>query len=73
MWVMPDALAGTLGSPFGERLIELVGRAPREASLNAGALHCAVGRRDLQEIQMRAEQVAEARGSRRGARCGGGA
>ncbi|MDE5458897.1 FAD-dependent oxidoreductase [Bradyrhizobium sp. CSA112] len=68
MWIMPDTLAATLGSPFGERLIELLGRGPQkvfeliekhgiECELErAGTLHCAVGRRGLQEIEMRAEQ-----------------
>ncbi|MFB9262208.1 NAD(P)/FAD-dependent oxidoreductase [Bradyrhizobium erythrophlei] len=68
MWVMPDPLAGTLGPPFGERLINLLDRAPREVFElvekhgieceleRAGTLHCAVGRKGLQEIQMRAEQ-----------------
>lgn len=68
MWVMPDTLADTLGSSFGERLIELLGRAPQkvfeliekhgiECELErAGTLHCAVGRKGLQEIEMRAEQ-----------------
>ncbi len=68
MWVMPDALADTLGSPFGERLTELLGHGPQkvfeliekhciECEVDrAGTLHCAVGRKGLKEIQMRAEQ-----------------
>ncbi|SDE69584.1 Glycine/D-amino acid oxidase [Bradyrhizobium brasilense] len=68
MWVMPDTLSGTLGPPFGERLIELLGGAPQEVFElierdvvdceveRAGTLHCAVGHRGLQEIQIRAEQ-----------------
>ncbi|MCP1909795.1 glycine/D-amino acid oxidase-like deaminating enzyme [Bradyrhizobium sp. USDA 4509] len=54
--------------PFGERLIELLGGAPQEVFElierdvvdceveRAGTLHCAVGHRGLQEIQIRAEQ-----------------
>ncbi|BBC02522.1 MULTISPECIES: NAD(P)/FAD-dependent oxidoreductase [Bradyrhizobium] len=68
MWVMPDTLSDTLGSPFGERLIELLGGGPQEVFAlierygidceveRAGTLHCAVGRRGLEEIQIRAEQ-----------------
>ncbi|WP_375779049.1 NAD(P)/FAD-dependent oxidoreductase [Bradyrhizobium sp. ma5] len=68
MWVMPDTLSATLGPPFGERLIELLGRGPQEVFElierhgidceveRAGTLHCAVGRRGFQQIQIRAEQ-----------------
>ncbi|MGN8544702.1 FAD-binding oxidoreductase [Bradyrhizobium sp. C9] len=68
MWVMLDTLSVTLGSPFGERLIELLGGGPQEvfASIErhgidceverAGTLHCAAGRRGLEEIQIRSEQ-----------------
>ncbi|MGY4567996.1 MULTISPECIES: NAD(P)/FAD-dependent oxidoreductase [Bradyrhizobium] len=68
MWIMPDMLSGTLGPPFGERLIELLGGGPQEVFElierhdidceveRAGTLHCAVGRRGFQEIQIRAEQ-----------------
>ncbi|MCA6111533.1 NAD(P)/FAD-dependent oxidoreductase [Bradyrhizobium cenepequi] len=68
MWIMPDTLAGILGVPFGERLIDLLGRGPRkvfeliekhgiECELErAGTLHCAIGRKGLQEIEMRVEQ-----------------
>lgn len=68
MWVMPDTLRETLGSPFGERLIELLGRGPQKVFEliethqidceleRAGTLHCAVGRKGLQEIETRAEQ-----------------
>ncbi|MEZ2146401.1 FAD-binding oxidoreductase [Bradyrhizobium sp. DN5] len=68
MWVMPDTLAGTLGSPFGERLIELLGHGPQKVIEliekhgidceleRSGTLHCAVGCKGLHEIEMRAEQ-----------------
>lgn len=68
MWVMPDALTDTLGPPFGERLVEQLGRGPQKVFEliekygidceveRAGTLHCAVGRRGLQEIEARAEQ-----------------
>ncbi|UPJ94903.1 FAD-binding oxidoreductase [Bradyrhizobium sp. 172] len=68
MWVMPDTLMDTLRPPFGERLIELLGRGPQkvfeliekygiECELErAGTLHCAVGRSGLREIETRAEQ-----------------
>lgn len=68
MWVMPDTLPDTLGAPFGERLIEQLGRGPQKVFdliekhgiecevERAGTLHCAVGRKGLQEIEARAEQ-----------------
>lgn len=68
MWVTPDTLSDTLGPPFGERLIELLGGGPQEVFElierhgtdceveRAGTLHCAVGRGGLEEIQIRAEQ-----------------
>lgn len=68
MWVMPDTLPDTLGAPFGERLIEQLGRGPQKVfdlvekhgieceMERAGTLHCAVGRKGLQEIEARAEQ-----------------
>lgn len=63
MWLMPDALPDTLDAPFGERLLEQLGRGPQtvfeliekhdiECEVErAGTLHCAVGR-----IEARAEQ-----------------
>lgn len=68
MWVMPDTLPDTLGVPFGERLVEQLGRGPQKVFdliekhgiecevERAGTLHCAVGRKGLQEIEARAEQ-----------------
>lgn len=68
MWAMPDTLPDTLGAPFGERLIEQLGRGPQKVFdliekhgiecevERAGTLHCAVGRKGLQEIEARAEQ-----------------
>ncbi|MBR1133016.1 NAD(P)/FAD-dependent oxidoreductase [Bradyrhizobium iriomotense] len=68
MWVMPDVLVSTLGQTFGERLIELLGHGPSEVfdliarhgidcePVHAGTLHCAVGRRGLEEIETRAKQ-----------------
>lgn len=68
MWVMPDTLVATLGQTHGERLIDLLGRGPRRVfdliaqhgieceQEPTGTLHCAVGRRGLEEIEARAEQ-----------------
>lgn len=68
MWVMPDTLATTLGQTLGERLIDLLGHGPRRVfdliaqhegnceQEPTGTLHCAVGRRGLEEIEARAEQ-----------------
>ncbi|PWC84818.1 FAD-dependent oxidoreductase [Azospirillum sp. TSH100] len=66
MWVMPDQLVNTLGPVYGERLIELLGNAPRavfdlitkhgiacEDERN-GTLHCGVGPAGLRELEQRA-------------------
>lgn len=68
MWVMPDDLPGALGEVHGERLLDMLGNAPRlvmeliekhgiacELERN-GTLHCAVGEAGLKEIADRAEQ-----------------
>lgn len=68
MWVMPDDLPGVLGSIHGERLLDMLGNAPRlvmelidkhriacELQRN-GTLHCAVGEDGLKEITDRASQ-----------------
>ncbi|EJC81732.1 glycine/D-amino acid oxidase, deaminating [Rhizobium leguminosarum bv. trifolii WSM2297] len=68
MWVMPDDLPGVLGPVHGERLLELLGNAPKlvmelidrhgiacELERN-GTLHCAVGADGLKEIEERAAQ-----------------
>jgi glycine/D-amino acid oxidase-like deaminating enzyme len=74
MWVMPDVLADMLGGDYGERLLELLGDAPKlvfdlierhriECEVErAGTLHCAVGLNGLKELEARAAQW-----SRRGA------
>ncbi|MBB4568010.1 NAD(P)/FAD-dependent oxidoreductase [Rhizobium leucaenae] len=68
MWVMPEDLPGVLGPVYGERLLELLGEAPKlvmaliekhriacELERN-GTLHCAVGPEGLKEIEERARQ-----------------
>jgi len=74
MWVMPDVLGDVLGGDYGERLLELLGDAPKlvfdlierhriECEVErAGTLHCAVGLKGLRELEQRAAQW-----SRRGA------
>jgi glycine/D-amino acid oxidase-like deaminating enzyme len=74
MWVMPDVLADLLGGDYGQRLLELLGDAPKlvfdlierhgikcEVE-RAGTLHCAVGPKGLKELEQRTAQW-----SRRGA------
>ncbi|WP_337267786.1 NAD(P)/FAD-dependent oxidoreductase [Oryzifoliimicrobium ureilyticus] len=74
MWVMPDDLPGVLGPVYGERLLDLLGNAPRlvmeiierhgidcELTRN-GTLHLAVGDKGLKEIEDRARQW-QARGA----------
>jgi len=68
MWVMPDDLPGALGAVHGERLLDVLGNAPKlvmeiiekfaidcELEKN-GTLHCAVGDDGLKEIEDRCEQ-----------------
>ncbi|RUM24830.1 FAD-binding oxidoreductase [Rhizobium vallis] len=68
MWVMPNDLPGVLGSVHGERLLDLLGNAPKlvmelidrhgiacELERN-GTLHCAVGADGLKEIEQRVAQ-----------------
>lgn len=74
MWVMPDELPRVLGPEYGERLLAELSEAPSlvfelidrfkiecEAT-RTGTLHCAAGRRGLEEIQQRARQW-QARGA----------
>ncbi|MBM7485152.1 glycine/D-amino acid oxidase-like deaminating enzyme [Bradyrhizobium sp. USDA 3686] len=68
MWLMPESLPAALRAPFGERLLEQLGRGPQtvfeliekhhiECEVErAGTLHCAVGRKGLEEVEARAEQ-----------------
>ncbi|WP_026304534.1 NAD(P)/FAD-dependent oxidoreductase [Kaistia granuli] len=68
MWVMPDDVPATLGREHGDRLLDLLGDAPKrvfelvrmhgiDCELEtAGTLHCAVGAKGLAELGQRAEQ-----------------
>ncbi len=70
MWVMPDDLPGALGPVYGDRLLTLLGDAPRRVfdlverhgiacEINpAGTLHCAVGASGLAEIASGARAMA---------------
>ncbi|WP_159589190.1 NAD(P)/FAD-dependent oxidoreductase [Chelativorans xinjiangense] len=74
MWVMPDDLPSTLGDVYGQRLLALLGEAPRlvfdliEKHAIAcepewtGTLHCAAGEKGLRQIAERARQW-QARGA----------
>ena len=74
MWVMPDELPRVLGAEYGERLLTQLGDAPSVVfdlidrfaieceATRTGTLHCAVGRRGLEEIRERARQW-QARGA----------
>lgn len=74
LWVMPDDLPAALGDTHGRRLLELLGRAPgvvfdlveRHGIAceveRQGTLHCAVGRKGLEELRERARQW-QARGA----------
>lgn len=68
LWVMPDDLIATLGQVYGNRLIQLLGDAPREVFAltehygmqcqadHRGTYHCAVGPSGLQQLQARQVQ-----------------
>lgn len=70
MWVMPDDLPGVLGQKHGDRLLDVLGNAPKlvfeliEKHKIAcevekqGTLHCAVGKNGLKELEDRYEQWA---------------
>lgn len=70
MWVMPDDLPGALGDKYGDRLLDVLGNAPKlvfeliekhkiACELEKqGTLHCAVGTGGLKELEQRAEQWA---------------
>ena len=63
MWTMPDELPKTLGDTYGQRLLALLGDAPRACSSLStgtrspakssavGTLHCAVDRRGLRRTR----------------------
>ena len=74
MWVMPDELPNVLGPVHGDRLLTLLGNAPKavfdivarygiDCELQQhGTLHCAVGAKGLDELKQREAQW-QARGA----------
>lgn len=68
LWVMPDDLIATLGQTYGNRLIGMLGEAPREVFAlterygmecqadHRGTYHCAVGASGLKQLQARQAQ-----------------
>jgi len=74
MWVTPEALLKTLPAPYGDRLLGLLGAAPKLVfeivrkhdiqceAVPAGTLHCAAGAAGLDEIKAREAQW-QARGA----------
>ncbi|RWE20343.1 MAG: FAD-binding oxidoreductase [Mesorhizobium sp.] len=68
LWMKPDDVKSSLGEPFGERVLELLGNGPAEVwsliskySIDCeaernGTLHCAVGEAGLNEISERVRQ-----------------
>jgi glycine/D-amino acid oxidase-like deaminating enzyme len=74
MWVSPDEVAATLGAEYGERLLRVLGDAPKLVfdlvdrygmqcePVRTGTLHCAVGAGGLADIKRRAAQW-QARGA----------
>ncbi|KMO33792.1 FAD-dependent oxidoreductase [Methylobacterium tarhaniae] len=74
LWVKPDLVPAALGPERGERLLALLGAAPRRVfdliaehripceAQNTGTLHCAVGAKGLADLEDRARQW-QARGA----------
>ncbi len=74
MWVSPEEVAATLGVQYGERLLRLLGDAPKYVfelvdrygiqcePVRTGTLHCAVGAGGLADLERRAAQW-QARGA----------
>lgn len=68
LWLEPDSVVALLGDTHGERLIQLLGKAPGTVfeiidrygiaceARNNGTLHCAVGRKGYDEIERRFRQ-----------------
>ncbi len=68
MWVMPEVLLKTLPAPYGDRLLDLLGDAPKLVfeivrkhgieceAMPVGTLHCAAGEAGLEEIKTRETQ-----------------
>jgi glycine/D-amino acid oxidase-like deaminating enzyme len=68
MWISPDEVAASLGPLYGERLLRVLGDAPRQVfelidrfgiqcePERAGTLHCAVDGRGLKDLERRAAQ-----------------
>ena len=74
MWVSPDEVAATLGAEYGERLLRVLGDAPKLVfelvdrygiqcePVRTGTLHCAVGGGGVADLERRAAQW-QARGA----------
>lgn len=70
LWVMPAGVESALGAPYADRLLSLLGDAPRYVfelvakhriaceATNAGTLHCATGAREVSELRQRHAQWA---------------
>ncbi|MEA3197106.1 MAG: hypothetical protein QOF32_1158 [Gammaproteobacteria bacterium] len=68
MWVSPDEVRATLGEVYGERLLQVLGDAPKLVFQlidkygiqcepeRQGTLHCAVGNGGLEDLERRAAQ-----------------
>jgi glycine/D-amino acid oxidase-like deaminating enzyme len=68
LWLAPDEACAALGAPYGERLVEQLGKAPALVfeliarhdisceALRNGTLHCAVGPSGLKDLHARARQ-----------------
>ncbi|WP_027038509.1 NAD(P)/FAD-dependent oxidoreductase [Mesorhizobium ciceri] len=68
LWMKPEDVKSSLGAPFGERVLQLLGNGPAEVwslidkhgidcdAVRNGTLHCAVGASGLKDLKEREEQ-----------------
>lgn len=68
LWMKPEDVNASLGAPFGERVLELLGNGPAEVwslidehgidceAVRNGTLHCAVGESGLNDLRERERQ-----------------
>ncbi|MES0133114.1 FAD-binding oxidoreductase [Mesorhizobium sp. M0029] len=68
LWMKPEDVKSSLGGPFGERVLQLLGNGPAEVwslidkhvidcqAVRNGTLHCAVGEPGLNELRERERQ-----------------
>jgi len=68
LWIAPATVEATLGEPYADRLLDLLGEAPRQVfeltakhrieceAVNTGTLHCGSGSRETSDLRQRHAQ-----------------